>query len=474
MSPDYYVEQLKRYAAYVRNLQSGAAGAERDEADRRRVGQRQQRLHRSGDEGLEGQGLELGHRRPVAALLHGPEQLGEEGPERRLRRGRICQGRQGDAGDGGLDRQALGDHGQATIPRRRSRSSSTSGAPGRDPNPGSNPGFLEQQNTLRDAIVAALNLNIFTRHADRVRMANIAQMVNVLQAMILTDGPKMVLTPTYHVFRMYVPFQDATFVPVTFDAGTLQPRRHHAAARRRDRGEGRVRQAVARARQRRSEPAGQDRGTAWMDHVRSAAGELLTATAVDARNTFEHSHTIVPRPFAGTVSLNQLVFDLPPKSIAVVEVRSPIWRRSDANAIHDRTVHPLDHAFAAAMSLASSGRTSEALQQLNELAQAGHPDGLFTLADCYWRGAGLPQDLGRGRDLFKAASDVGHPMAIRAWTNLLASGIGGPRNWLEALRGLRAGSPRRWPARQNARGGPSNGARRHWRSRSVARSREVK
>jgi prolyl 4-hydroxylase len=99
-------------------------------------------------------------------------------------------------------------------------------------------------------------------------------------------------------------------------------------------------------------------------------------------------------------------------------------------------VHPLDHAFAAAMSLASSGRTSEALQQLNELAQAGHPDGLFTLADCYWRGAGLPQDLGRGRDLFKAASDVGHPMAIRAWTNLLASGIGGPRNWLEALRRL--------------------------------------
>src|SRR6185503_20115306 len=58
------------------------------------------------------------------------------------------------------------------------------------------------------------------RHADRVRMANIAQMVNVLQAMILTNKEKMLLTPTYHVFKMYVPFQDATFVPVTFDAGT--------------------------------------------------------------------------------------------------------------------------------------------------------------------------------------------------------------------------------------------------------------
>ena len=88
------------------------------------------------------------------------------------------------------------------------------------PLPGSNPGFLVQQNSQRDAVLAALNLNIFARHADRVRMANIAQMVNVLQAMILTDKEKMVLTPTYHVFKMYLPFQDATFVPVAFEAGT--------------------------------------------------------------------------------------------------------------------------------------------------------------------------------------------------------------------------------------------------------------
>ena len=80
--------------------------------------------------------------------------------------------------------------------------------------------FSLQQNSMRDAVLAALNLNIFARHADRVRMANIAQMINVLQAMILTDKEKMVLTPTYYVFKMYVPFQDATFVPVTFNAGT--------------------------------------------------------------------------------------------------------------------------------------------------------------------------------------------------------------------------------------------------------------
>ena len=82
-----------------------------------------------------------------------------------------------------------------------------------DPEPGREPGFLYQQNTLRDGLVAALNFNIFHAHADRVRMANNAQMVNVLQAMILTDGPRMVLTPTYHAFEMYIPFQDATSLP---------------------------------------------------------------------------------------------------------------------------------------------------------------------------------------------------------------------------------------------------------------------
>ena len=66
---------------------------------------------------------------------------------------------------------------------------------------------------MRDALVAGLNLNIFNKHADRVRMANIAQMMNVLQAMVLTDKEKMLLTPTYHVFEMYQPFQNATLLP---------------------------------------------------------------------------------------------------------------------------------------------------------------------------------------------------------------------------------------------------------------------
>ncbi|MBQ8554304.1 MAG: alpha-N-arabinofuranosidase [Clostridia bacterium] len=81
--------------------------------------------------------------------------------------------------------------------------------------PGTNPGFLYQQNTMRDAMVAAINLNIFNSHADRVVMANLAQMVNVLQAVILTDGDQMILTPTYHVFDLYKAHQDANLVPST-------------------------------------------------------------------------------------------------------------------------------------------------------------------------------------------------------------------------------------------------------------------
>ena len=78
-----------------------------------------------------------------------------------------------------------------------------------DVEPGTNPGFLYQQNTMRDALVAGVTLNIFNKHCDRVKMACIAQLVNVLQSVILTEGPKMILTPTYHVFHMYRHHQDA-------------------------------------------------------------------------------------------------------------------------------------------------------------------------------------------------------------------------------------------------------------------------
>ncbi|MBV8388691.1 MAG: alpha-N-arabinofuranosidase, partial [Mucilaginibacter sp.] len=87
-----------------------------------------------------------------------------------------------------------------------------------DVEPGTNPGFLYQQNSLRDAVIAATNLNIFNNHCDRVKMANLAQTVNVLQSLILTDKEKMLLTPTYHIFDLYKVHQDAKYLPVKLNS----------------------------------------------------------------------------------------------------------------------------------------------------------------------------------------------------------------------------------------------------------------
>ena len=83
--------------------------------------------------------------------------------------------------------------------------------------PGTRDGFLQQQNTLRDALVAGINLNIFNNNAGRISMANIAQIVNVLQSVIMTNGPEMVKTPTYHVFNMYNVHQDSNLIPIDFE-----------------------------------------------------------------------------------------------------------------------------------------------------------------------------------------------------------------------------------------------------------------
>ena len=190
-----------------------------------------------------------------------------------------------------------------------------------DPLPGSNPGFLQQQNTLRDAILAALNLDIFMRNAARIRGTNIAQMVNVLQAMILTDGPRMVLTPTYHVYRMYLPFQGATLLPVRFEEGSYRfgeialPRVDAVAARD---ASDKVWMALVNV-----DPNRPASFAASVEGLRpsQAKGELLTASAVDAHNNFDRPDAVAPRPFAGRVAGGQLRFDLPPKSIAVVQVQ---------------------------------------------------------------------------------------------------------------------------------------------------------
>jgi alpha-L-arabinofuranosidase len=188
-------------------------------------------------------------------------------------------------------------------------------------NPGSNPGFLQQQNTLRDAILAALNLNIFMRHADRVRGTNIAQMINVLQATILTDGPRMVLTPTYHVYSLYVPFQDATLVPVSVDRGTYRygalnmPRVDVVAARD---ASGRLWLGLTNI-----DPNGAAEFAVDVPGVRARAadGQVLTAPTVDSHNSFDQPNLVHPAPFRGRAAGGKLLFNLPPKSVAVVQLR---------------------------------------------------------------------------------------------------------------------------------------------------------
>ncbi|MDB6101705.1 MAG: alpha-N-arabinofuranosidase [Gammaproteobacteria bacterium] len=190
-----------------------------------------------------------------------------------------------------------------------------------DPETGREPGFLYQQNTLRDAVVAALNFNIFHRHAERVRLANIAQMVNVLQAMILTQGPKMVLTPTYHVFRMFRPFQDATFLPTDLQTSRYElgsssvPAVSVSAART---AAGAIIVALVNLDPGKAVPISVSLSGATAHTVK---GEILTASALDARNTFENPDAVHPIRFTGTTLKNgKLSLALPAKSVAVLNV----------------------------------------------------------------------------------------------------------------------------------------------------------
>jgi len=184
--------------------------------------------------------------------------------------------------------------------------------------PGTNPGFLIQQNSQRDAVLAALNLNIFARHADRVRMTNIAQMINVLQAMILTDKDKMLLTPTYHVFRMYVPFQDATSIPVSFDAGKYSfekislPRVDAIAAKDKA---GKVWLAITNI-----DPNNPAEFTIAVPGVTAgkAVGETLSAAAIDSVNTFAAPNVVTPKPVSAQAANGKLTITLAPASVTVL------------------------------------------------------------------------------------------------------------------------------------------------------------
>jgi alpha-L-arabinofuranosidase len=190
-----------------------------------------------------------------------------------------------------------------------------------DPEQGREPGFLYQQNTLRDALLAAVNLNMFHHHADRVRMTNIAQMVNVLQAMILTQGPKLVLTPTYHVFRMFKPFQDATALSADFQSpqytlGDVSvPAVSVSAART---GSGSIAVSLVNLDPHNAIALSFTLAGAKPKHV---TGEILTAAAMDAHNTFDAPEAIKPAIFRGaTLKGGAVGMTLPPKSVVVLVV----------------------------------------------------------------------------------------------------------------------------------------------------------
>ena len=189
-----------------------------------------------------------------------------------------------------------------------------------DPEPGMSMGALFQQNSLRDALVAGINLNIFHRHSDRVQMANIAQLVNVLQAMILTDKEKMLLTPTYHVFEMYKVHQGATLLPLDVTApqytfgGSSVPSLHASASRDRA---GKVHVSIVNLDPNRSATLSLKITGAG---VRSATGRILTGPAMNSINTFNQPDVVKPVPFNGlVVGADQIRMSLPAKAVVVLE-----------------------------------------------------------------------------------------------------------------------------------------------------------
>ena len=190
-----------------------------------------------------------------------------------------------------------------------------------DCEPGTNPGFLYQQNTIRDALVAGVTLNIFNKHSRRIKMANIAQLVNVLQAVILTDGEKMILTPTYHVFDLYKAHQDADLVESSVETEKIGlaeefkvPNLSESVSVDKD---GKVHITVANL----SADADYPVEALLTDTViESAAGEIVTGE-IHAHNTFEKADTVKKEAFNDLKAEGgKLSFVIPAASVMHIEL----------------------------------------------------------------------------------------------------------------------------------------------------------
>ncbi len=188
-----------------------------------------------------------------------------------------------------------------------------------DVEPGTNPGFLYQQNSLRDALVAGITLNIFNQHCDRVKMANIAQTINVLQAMILTDQEKMILTPTYHVFEMFTPHHDATLLPSELQCADYQlgtntiPTVSASASKSKD---GKITVTLCNLNPNTATDLTCELAGA---KVSKLTGRVLTAETIQTHNTFDQPEAIKPTSFSDfKLNGSTVTAKLPPKSVVVL------------------------------------------------------------------------------------------------------------------------------------------------------------
>jgi alpha-N-arabinofuranosidase len=191
-----------------------------------------------------------------------------------------------------------------------------------DPEPGTNPGFLYQQNTLRDALVAGIHFNIFHEHCDRVKMANIAQAVNVLQAVILTEGAKMILTPTYHVFNMYKVHQDAELLALHLNGPEYvngQDKINQISATASIDSEGKIHISICNLSPRDGAAIECDlRG----EVKTKVQGTIITDSEMNGRNTFEEPNRICPKEFTGASIIgNRLHVSLPAMSVVTLEIQ---------------------------------------------------------------------------------------------------------------------------------------------------------
>lgn len=191
-----------------------------------------------------------------------------------------------------------------------------------DVEPGTNPGFLYQQNTMRDAMIAGITLNIFNNHADRVRMANLAQTINVLQAVILTDEEKMLLTPTYHVMEMYNVHQDAKLIPIDVKVNeyVLDNQKLPAVSVSASKDSlGRTHISLTNIDAKKTQDVSINLGSA---SFKSVSGRVLTSGKLQDYNSFENPSKVAPVPFKGaTIKGNTMTVKMPPYSVVVLELK---------------------------------------------------------------------------------------------------------------------------------------------------------